>query len=61
MQPGMTILCGFWLLGFSRDFHSKLEVLILGLVGSEAAELAKGCMIHLPEKQTWSFGAQRKW
>ena len=45
---------------FSGDFHGKLQVLILGLVESAAEELAKGCMILLLEKQTWSYRAQRR-
>lgn len=45
----MAVLCvlQLWL---SRDSPSKLKVLIWGLVGSVAADLAKGRVIHLTEK-----------
>lgn len=49
LQSGMAALCVLWL-WLSRDSHSKLKVLILGLVGSRAADLAKGRVIHLTEK-----------
>lgn len=54
----MTILCVLWLFAFLRDFSKQTQVLILGLVGSAAVELAKGCMIHFSEKQTWGFRTQ---